>query len=120
MDLRAARRKFLYTALAFALPPAAAGPVTIEIDVRKRKAEGGVRTVRVQRDESLVLRVRADEKLEVHIHGYEVLLRVEPGAAASVQIAAKLVGRFPVTAHVGQGGEKHAEPTLLYLEVYPQ
>jgi hypothetical protein len=37
-----------------------------------------------------------------------------------VQIAARLVGRFPVTAHVGPGGGKHAEPTLLYLEVHPK
>jgi len=120
MNLRVGRRKFLCMGLACALPPAAAGAETIEIDVRRRKPEGGVRTVRVPRDETFVLRVRADEKLEVHIHGYEVLLRVEPGAAASVQIAARLVGRFPVTAHVGPGGGKHAEPTLLYLEVHPK
>jgi len=37
-----------------------------------------------------------------------------------VQIAAKLVGRFPVTAHAGPAGDKHSEPTLLYLEVHPK
>ena len=120
MNLCAGRRKLLFAALVFAVPLPAAAEVSIEIDVRRRKPEGGVRTVRVQRDDTFVLRVRADEKLEVHIHGYEVLLRVEPGTAASTKIAAKLVGRFPVTAHVGTGGDKHAEPTLLYLEVQPK
>jgi|KBSMisStaDraftv2_1062788.scaffolds.fasta_scaffold407476_2 hypothetical protein len=121
MNLRAGRRKFLHAALACALPLRAAEPVTIEIEVRKRKPEGGVRTVRITRDDTFVLRVRADEKLEVHLHGYELLLRVEPGNISSVRAAAKLVGRFPVTAHWPKGeGASHAEPALLYLEVHPR
>ena len=120
MNLRGPRRKFLYLALACAVPVRAAGPIAIDIDVRKRKPEGGVRTVRLERDDTFALRVRSDEKLEVHIHGYEVLMRVAAGASASVQVTARLVGRFPVTAHIPQGAGKHVEPTLLYLEVHPR
>ena len=122
MNLRAALRKFLYYAiLLIPLALAAAAPVVVELALVRGKPEGGVRTVRLQRDDALEIKARSDEPIEIHIHGYDVTLRVQPGTAASVRMGAKLVGRFPVTAHLhGKDGGKASEPTLLYLEVHPR
>ena len=83
MNLRATLRKGpCYAILLMPLALAAAGPVVVELALVRGKPEGGVRTVRVERDASLEIKVRSDEALEVHIHGYDVTLRVQPGAAA--------------------------------------
>ena len=99
----------------------AAGRV-VEIRVAGRKPEGGARTVRLARGERLTLRVRADEKMVVHVHGYDVHADVAPGTEASVALTAQWVGRFPVTAHLPgtKPGHHGTEPTLLYLEVRPE
>ncbi len=106
-------------------PPSAAAPEaarTIDVRVVARKPEGGARTVRVERGDTIVLRVRSDEKLSVHVHGYDVHADVTPAAPGSVTFVARWVGRFPVAAHLAEaGGGRHgAEPTLLYLEVLPE
>ena len=120
MNLRTARRNFLYAALLMPLVCGAAS-TAVEIVVEHGKPRGGARTVRVTQGDTVKLRVQSDEALPVHIHGYEIELRVAAGGSASVDFSAKIVGRFPVTAHLhGADGKKGPEPTLLYLEVHPQ
>ena len=120
MNLRAARRNFLYATLL--IPLAALGASTLaEVVVERGKPRGGARTVRVTQGDTVSLRVRSDEALPVHIHGYDIELGVPAGASASVDFSAKIVGRFPVTAHLhADDGKKGPEPTLLYLEVHPR
>ena len=134
MNLLMTPRKWMLLAVALAAgahsplpaqpPPAATAPAEagriVEVRVVARKPEGGARTVRARKGETLVLQVRSDEKLEVHVHGYDLHQAVVPGAVASLPIAARWVGRFPVTAHLEGGSGRHAEPTLLYLEVHPE
>ena len=122
MNLRSWLRKWSVFALLLApLALAAAEPNVIELGIVRGKPEGGVRTVRLERGDSFALAVRSDEALEVHVHGYDVKLSVAANARASVRLDAKLVGRFPVTAHLhGAAGKKAHEPTLLYLEVHPR
>jgi len=122
MILRAALRKFPYYAiLLIPLTLAAAGNVVVDLSIVRGKPEGGVRTVRAERGDALELKVRSDEAIEVHVHGYDVKVKVSPGGKASMKLSAQLVGRFPVTAHLhGKGGGKASEPTLLYLEVHPR
>lgn len=102
--------------------PAAAGPpAEVAIDIVARKPAGGVRTLRIARGDSLVLRVRADEKTTVHVHGYDAQVVVEAGATATLPIVARYEGRFAVAAHPQAAArDRHGgEATLLYLEVYP-
>lgn len=121
MNLRRARRNFVIALLG--LPLFALGETrVVEISVVKRRSEGGVRTVRVAKGESVSLRVRSDEAMTIHVHGYDIELRPDPGSQAQVTFPAKIVGRFPVTAHLAHapGGKRASEPTLLYLEVHPE
>jgi hypothetical protein len=106
-------------------PPAAgtgeAGRV-IEMHIVARKAVGGVRTIRALRGETIVLKILSDEKMSIHVHGYDAHQDVTPGSVASLSLVARWVGRFPVTAHLSDAttGRHGAEPTLLYLEVHPE
>ena len=102
--------------------PAPAAARTIDVKIVARRPEGGVRTVRVQRGEAIVLRVRSDEALSVHVHGYDVHADVVAGGEASVAFVASWMGRFPVAAHLRAtgSGKRAPEPTLLYLEVLPE
>lgn len=109
-------------ALAPSSPGAAPPGRVIDLRIAARKPEGGVRTVRAARGEPLILRIRSDERLSVHVHGYDVRADVKPGATASLALVARHTGRFPVTAHLDDAkpGRHGAEPTLLYLEVHPE
>ncbi|MEP7068492.1 MAG: hypothetical protein ABI789_04590 [Usitatibacter sp.] len=107
------------------VPPAVSNNETaraIELRVVARKPEGGVRTVRAALGESLVLRIRADEEMTIHLHGYDLQQRVVAGREERMPLVARWVGRFPVTAHLheAKAGKHGAEPTLLYLEVHPE
>jgi len=94
----------------------------IAVQVAKGKPEGGVRTIRVRRGESIVLQFRSDEELTVHVHGYDAHVDVRPGSTATLRLIAQYQGRFPVGAHLKPAapGKHGPEPTLLYLEVYPE
>jgi hypothetical protein len=108
-----------------AQPPAGPRGATqrvIEIHIVARKPEGGVRTIQATRGETIVLKIRSDEKLSVHVHGYDVHQEVAPGSVANLSFVARWMGRFPVAAHLTDAGPgRHgAEPMLLYLEVRPE
>jgi hypothetical protein len=90
----------------------------VDIRVVARKAVGGVRTVRVAQGETVELRVTADEPLELHVHGYDARLAVSRDQPARLALAARMAGRFPVTAHLHAAHAR--EPVLLYLEVLPR
>jgi hypothetical protein len=77
--------------------------------------------VRVVKGDTVVLRWRSDQRLELHLHGYDVNTIVSPGTPAEMKIRARATGRFPVEIH-GQGesgGHGHGHRTIFHLEVYP-
>ena len=76
----------------------------------------GPKTLRVGEGERVRLQWSSDQPAEVHLHGYDIETKIEPGQPAVTAFDAETAGRFPVTAH-GLGGEDHT--TLLYLEVLP-
>ena len=124
MNLLHGARNRAFAAL-FLAACAAAAAESRSVDVRLvgGRLEAAPRTIRLTRGEELVLRVGSDEELTVHVHGYDIVSPVHPGMSATLAIRARLVGRFPVTAHLpeakGSGKRRH-EPVLLYLEVHPE
>jgi hypothetical protein len=77
-------------------PTTTAAPATPTIEVRVvgGKPQGGVRRERVQRGETLVLRVVADVADEVHLHGYDRSADVAPGKPAQIRFTADIPGVF--------------------------
>lgn len=106
----------------FAAPAALAdSPKTIDITITNGQVVGK-KSVRVTRGDTVVLRWRSDQPLELHLHGYDLTATVKPGTPAEMKIVARATGRFPVEVH-GQGGasggHSHGHKALFHLEVYP-
>jgi hypothetical protein len=106
-----------------------AAPVVREFDIGilQRRVEGGASTLRVKRGETVWLRLRSDEAVQLHLHGYDMQANVSPASPGTMRFQARVAGRFPITAHefgaaAGQDPhpKKHREVTLLYLEVLPE
>lgn len=74
--------------------------------------------VRVTQGDHVTMNWRSDKPAEIHLHGYDSLLEVMPGEAASMTVECKATGRFPVTLH--QKGGDHSHKPLIYFEVYPK
>jgi hypothetical protein len=94
------------------------------IVIRGRSVEGPQRTIRATQGTMLELAFAADETVELHLHGYDRHLTVQPGGEAVMRLDAKFAGRFPIEAH-RFGGSAGGSPSrghvvLLYLEIHPR
>lgn len=74
--------------------PEAAGPV-IELEVIDGRLEGGARREAVNLGDTVTLRVSGNSRDEVHIHGYDLFVRLEDGAGELV-FDASIPGVFEV------------------------
>ena len=89
------------------------------------RIEGGFvpaaqRLIRVTQGDKVTLRWRTDEPMVLHLHGYDIEKRVEPGSVAEMTFDARATGRFPIVAHAfGTAGRAHEEIALAHVEVYP-
>jgi hypothetical protein len=98
---------------------AAKADATAELMIMGKKLMGS-KVVRVTEGQTVELRWTADEAVELHLHGYDIETKVNPGAPASMRFTAHATGRYPVTMHGHSHGGGHSEKTLLYLEVHPK
>jgi len=92
----------------------------VNIEIKNGKVVGA-KSERVLRGDAVVLRWRSDQRLELHLHGYDVATTVSPGTPSEMKIRARATGRFPVEIH-GQGesvGQSHGHRMIFHLEVYP-
>jgi hypothetical protein len=101
-----------------------AEPARFAISIQARKVDPARRTVRVTQGASVELAFTADEPIELHLHGYDQLLTVQPGLVATMRVDAKIAGRFPIAGHrFGRdagGGRSTSHAVLLYLEIHPR
>ncbi len=101
-----------------------AEPPRFSIAIQGRKVDPAQRTIRVTQGRALELEFTTDETVELHLHGYDQLLTVQPGSVAVMRLDAKIAGRFAIAAHrfgSGAGGGRSARHVvLLYLEVHPR
>ena len=97
-------------------PPAAVR--TFELRIAERRVPPEQRVLRATEGERVELRWSADEPLVLHLHGYDIETRVEPGKAAVTAFTARLTGRFPVEIH--GAGPTHRHGALLHVEIHPR
>lgn len=102
---------------------AQAAEVAFDLRVQRGRVPENMRLVRVAQDDIVTLRWSADRPLLLHLHGYDLEWRVQPGTVARVTFTARLTGRFPIHAHgatVREGDGAHEDSPLVYVEVYPR
>ena len=87
-------------------------------EVRIENGEAAPRSARVTQGELVGIEWSSDAAHDLHLHGYDIEMHVEPGVAAAVYLVVHASGRFPVAMHGGAGGHGHS--TLFSLEVYPR
>jgi hypothetical protein len=88
----------------------------LELSVVNGAVTGVDDTLRVKQGDEVELRWSSDRPIELHLHGYDIEMKVAPHAPAVMAFKASIPGRFPVETH-GQGKGPHRP--VLYLEVYP-
>jgi hypothetical protein len=102
-------------------------PIRVSIAIKSRKLANEIqKSIRITQGDVLELVFTTDESAELHLHGYDIYLNVEPGTPSVLRVDAKIAGRFPLESHRfgGATGEQSAgarsHAVLLYVEVYPR
>ena len=94
----------------------------LDLAIEQGRFTNAADTVRVTEGDKVTLRIASDQSGELHLHGYNVAIKLVAGKTVVVDLDARVSGRFPITSH-GFAHEKkgaHRHMTLLYLEVYPR
>jgi hypothetical protein len=99
---------------------ASAAELTFDFHIeRGQLAESKV--VRVKQGDAVKLRWNTDRSIILHLHGYDIEKKVEPGIPGVMEFVAHATGRFPIEVHgsPAPGGRSHGEAPLVRIEVYP-
>lgn len=100
--------------------PAFSNPLkTIELALAGGGLPAHLKNIRVKLGDRVTLLWRSDSPVEIHLHGYDKLLRVTPGSPAPMTFDCHATGRFPITLHGGAAG-KHSHKPIAYFEVHPK
>lgn len=82
-------------------PPAEETVVPFEVaDGKRAKGPAGVE---VKVGDRVVIQVTTDAPDELHVHGYEKTLKIEPGKPATLRFTAHLPGVWEIELHEGGG-----------------
>jgi ferric-dicitrate binding protein FerR (iron transport regulator) len=92
-----------------------------DLRIEGRAVVGDTDTINVQDDGQVVLRWTTDERVGLHLHGYNLTLELKPGETGTMSFEAFATGRYPITSHgFGDGSDGHSKGALIYLEVHPR
>jgi hypothetical protein len=100
-----------------------AAELTFDLRVENGRVPENMRLVRVKQGDLVKLRWTVDRPVILHLHGYDLETRVEPGAVGEMSFTAYATGRFPIHAHAAvarTGSNAREEAALVYVEVYPR
>ena len=98
----------------------------ISVAIQDRETDPADGVIRLAQGEIVDIVFTSDEAVELHLHGYDLTVILEPGIPRGLRLDAKIAGRFAIEAHRAshdndageRAGSGHAP--LLYLEVYPE
>lgn len=94
---------------------AGAEPRIIDLALKRGLPPEERRLVRVTQGDDVTLRWTTDAPLEIHLHGYDIEIKLVPGPPRATRFTARAAGRFPIEAHAGG-----RDWTIAYLEVHPR
>ncbi len=93
--------------------PAAPAPQVYSLMVSKGRRVSGPELIQVHAGDAVTLEVISDQPDELHLHGYDLRLKLLPGEPGRLSFTASHSGRFDYELH-------HAQLELGALEVLPQ
>jgi plastocyanin len=98
--------------------PAPAQPQATKIDIRGGEVAGGPAEIHAKNGDTVVIVVSADAPDDIHLHGYDIEKKVEPGKPTTFRFKANLEGEFEIESHVAEDAGR--DPLLGTLIVEPQ
>ncbi len=103
-------------------PSAGAAERVFELRIEGGKLAKKNRVIRVTQGDAVRLRWTADAPVVLHLHGYDIERKVEPGTIAEMAFTARATGRFSISIHGEAGASKggHHHHPLAHLEVHPR
>jgi hypothetical protein len=119
------RACLLGTALAWAtgttVTGAGAAELTFDFHIERGRVTESSQVIRIRQGDVVRLRWITDRPIVLHLHGYDIERKIEPGTIGLMEFVANASGRFPVEIHgsPGPGGHSHGEAPLVRVEVYP-
>jgi hypothetical protein len=101
---------------------AQAAELVFDLRIEKGRVAKNMRLIRVKQGDAVTLRWTTDRPIVLHLHGYDIEKKVEPGAATEMAFVARATGRFSVEEHKldAKGGHSHGEAALVRIEVLPK
>jgi hypothetical protein len=98
---------------ASACMPVQAEQRTVNVTIEKGSPVGGVQAIRLVRNDDLVLTVNSDQADELHLHGYNLHLHLQPATPGTLRFRATRSGRFSAELH-------KAGREVIVFEIYPK
>jgi hypothetical protein len=100
---------------------ASAAELTFDLKIQGGRVPQTMRLVRVTQGDAVKLRWTSDRPIVLHLHGYDIERRVEPGSVSEMVFVARATGRFSVEEHKpdAKNGHSHGEAALVRIEVLP-
>jgi len=104
-----------------AVSGAKADELTFELRIERGHVPANMRLIRVKQGDVVKLRWSSDRSIAMHLHGYDIERKIEPGVVAEMTFTARATGRFPVQEHqaASGGGHTHGAP-IVQVEVLPR
>jgi hypothetical protein len=109
----------LATAAALAADPA---QKTFSLTISQGTLPAQQRVLRVEKDDTVRLRVTGDAPGELHLHGYRLEMKITPASESELSFKAHATGRYRIEWHPAGETSKgdHHGPPLARLEVRPK
>ena len=92
---------------------------TFDLRIERGRVPESMQVIRVKEGDVVKLRWATDRPITLHLHGYDIEMKIEPGTVGVMEFVARATGRFPVEVHDPAGGHSHGEAPLVRIEVYP-
>jgi len=98
-----------------------ADELTFDLRIERGQLPANIRLIRVKQGDVVKLRWSSDRSIALHLHGYDIERKIEPGVVAEMTFTARATGRFPVEQHQTRsgGGDTHGVP-IAQVEVLPR
>ena len=104
-----------------AVTGAKADDLTFELRIERGQLPPAKRLIRVKQGDVVKLRWSSDRPIALHLHGYDLEQKVEPGVVAEMAFTARATGRFPVAEHQARSGGSHTHGApIVQVEVLPR
>jgi hypothetical protein len=99
-----------------------AAELTFDLKIQGGRVPQNMRLVRVKQGDAVKLRWTSDKPIVLHLHGYDIERKVEPGTVSEMAFVARATGRFSVEEHKpdAKGGHSHGDAALVRIEVLPR